>query len=300
MVKPKPGPGRMFVAGRVLDPAGQPVPNATTMVYVRSKRRHSPNQSKLLPVPMGDARCPRIRAVPARLARCGSRRRATTPLCAVAIAPGYGVSWVAPIPAADQPASCILLRPDHIICGRIFDVQGRPVTDAMISVSRVCRGLPPAQAISEGVRYWWTSVFIDVASPASSARMFILAVPWHHRERTGDGAGRPARPGCVVISRISLRLGTGPRTWNGFYYEQDRTRDGHLNFTASIPTSNYRSTFSISGENLVRRPCSQGKTASEGPVTVRLNLAVRPGCALSLLTASRSWTFTSCGSSRWS
>jgi hypothetical protein len=32
-----PAPGRMFVAGRVLDPQGNPVPNAAVMVYARTK-----------------------------------------------------------------------------------------------------------------------------------------------------------------------------------------------------------------------------------------------------------------------
>ena len=32
----KPGPGRMFVVGRVLDPQGKPVPGASVMVYARS------------------------------------------------------------------------------------------------------------------------------------------------------------------------------------------------------------------------------------------------------------------------
>ena len=31
----KPAPGRMFVVGRVLDPQGKPVPNASVMVYAR-------------------------------------------------------------------------------------------------------------------------------------------------------------------------------------------------------------------------------------------------------------------------
>ena len=35
-VNRKPGPGRMFVNGRVLDPQGKPVPGASVMVYARS------------------------------------------------------------------------------------------------------------------------------------------------------------------------------------------------------------------------------------------------------------------------
>ena len=34
-VNPQPAPGRMFVVGRVLDPNGKPVPNASVLVYAR-------------------------------------------------------------------------------------------------------------------------------------------------------------------------------------------------------------------------------------------------------------------------
>ena len=47
----------MFVVGRVLDPAGKPVPNATTMVYARSKAQGiSPLLDQLDPIPIGDVR----------------------------------------------------------------------------------------------------------------------------------------------------------------------------------------------------------------------------------------------------
>ena len=35
--EPKPAPGRMFVVGRVLDPDGKPVPDASVMVYAASQ-----------------------------------------------------------------------------------------------------------------------------------------------------------------------------------------------------------------------------------------------------------------------
>ena len=54
---PKPAPGRMFVVGRVLDPQGIPVPNATAMVCAGSKALGKlPGRSGVNLVPIGDAR----------------------------------------------------------------------------------------------------------------------------------------------------------------------------------------------------------------------------------------------------
>ena len=53
---------------------------------------------------------------------------------AVAIAPGYGAGWVELDPDADQPAADITLRPEQVIQGRLFDVQGRPVRGVEVSV----------------------------------------------------------------------------------------------------------------------------------------------------------------------
>ena len=49
---------------------------------------------------------------------------------AVAIAPGYGAGWVELDPDADQPAADIALRPEQVIEGRLFDVNGRPVRES--------------------------------------------------------------------------------------------------------------------------------------------------------------------------
>jgi hypothetical protein len=130
---PRPAPGRMFVTGRVLDPAGKPVPNATTMVYASLKW---PGRGDRL-APMG----------PSAIGQAGSdasgRFRLEAPrissgrhdqVGAVAIAPGYGAGWVTLDPDADQPTVDITLRPEQVIQGRLFDVQGRPVRGIEVSV----------------------------------------------------------------------------------------------------------------------------------------------------------------------
>ena len=53
------------------------------------------------------------------------------------MAPGYGVGWVTLDPDDDQPAAEISLRPEQVIHGRLFDVQGRPVPDVRISVASI-------------------------------------------------------------------------------------------------------------------------------------------------------------------
>ena len=75
----KPAPGRMFVVGRVLDPAGKPVPNATTMVYARSKALgNSPAYREPAPSHTHRRRAPTDRGGSTSTRR-GPRRRGTTP-----------------------------------------------------------------------------------------------------------------------------------------------------------------------------------------------------------------------------
>ena len=82
---------------------------------------------------------------------------------AVAIAPGYGVGCVDLDPDADQPAADITLRREQVIHGRLFDVQGRPAPDVVISVSGVGPDALPqrmtaALARDEGnVTFWWAN-----------------------------------------------------------------------------------------------------------------------------------------------
>ena len=158
----KPAPGRMFVIGRVLDPAGKPVPNATTMVYARSKALGiSLLQDQLYPIPIGDARADGSGRFRLDAPRTSSSRHDI--VGAVAIAPGYGVGCVDLDPDADHPAADITLRREQVIHGRLFDVQGRPIPDVAISVSGVRPDVGPepltlALMRFEGnVTFWWAN-----------------------------------------------------------------------------------------------------------------------------------------------
>ena len=61
---------------------------------------------------------------------------------AVAMAPGYGVGWVTLDPDDAQPTAEISLRPEQVIHGRLFDVQGRPVPDVGVSVQSIRSDAP--------------------------------------------------------------------------------------------------------------------------------------------------------------
>jgi RNA polymerase sigma factor (sigma-70 family) len=151
---PKPAPGRMFVSGRVLDPKGEPVPGAMIVAHTRSLALGRPPYF-MRQVPIGDARADRSGRFRIDAPRTSSFNHAGFGV--VALAPGHGVGWVQLDPDDDQPTVDIALRPEQVIHGRLFDVQGRPVPDVTLSVSSMSRDLPQAPAgarvRSEGVSY---------------------------------------------------------------------------------------------------------------------------------------------------
>ena len=139
----KPGPGRMFVVGRVLDPQGKPVPNASVMVYARSMilRMDAPAE-RLYPKELGRASSDGSGRFRVDVPRTSSSRH--DEFGAVALAPGYGAGWVELDPDADRPTADITLRPEQVIHGRLFDLQGQPARDVKLSVTAIRRVLPKA------------------------------------------------------------------------------------------------------------------------------------------------------------
>jgi protocatechuate 3,4-dioxygenase beta subunit len=158
---PAPAPGRMWVTGRVLDPQGKPVPGAMVMVHARNLAvfrtlyRRGPGQ-----LPIGDGRADDSGRFRLDAPRTSSARHEA--FGAVALAPGYGAAWVELDPDAEQPTADITLRPEQVIHGRLFDLQGRPVPNVTLSVAAIGRSLPPAPGGSrsrfEGVSYWSATV----------------------------------------------------------------------------------------------------------------------------------------------
>ena len=142
---PIPAPGRMFVVGRVLDPRGNPVPGASVVVHARSLAfRRAPYTSRFKLIPLGDARADSSGRFRIDAHRTSSSQHES--FGAVALAPGYGVGWVELDPDDDQPTADISLRPEQVMHGRLFDVQGRPVPDVRVSVMSISSDAARARA----------------------------------------------------------------------------------------------------------------------------------------------------------
>ncbi len=196
---PKPAPGRMFVVGRVLDPDGKPVPGATVMVYAPSlAARRSPHLSRRGPGP--DRR---------RRADASGRFRIDAPRTssshhdafgAVALAPGYGAGWVELDPDDDQPTADIALRPEQVIHGRLFDVQGRPVPGVTLSVASI-RRVPPQAAAGLASRFDGVILWADEhqrLSGLAQAGDDRRRGPLHPPRRRPGPACDPHRPSPAV------------------------------------------------------------------------------------------------------
>ncbi len=126
----------MTFAGRVLDPAGKPVPGAAVMVILQSKLADRPtHQPVSIPMTEYPARCDGSGAFRVELPRTSSMRYDR--FVATAMAPGYGLGWTEIDPDIDPPTADIALRAEQVIHGRIFDVQGQPARGLSLWVRSV-------------------------------------------------------------------------------------------------------------------------------------------------------------------
>ncbi|MFI5459789.1 MAG: sigma-70 family RNA polymerase sigma factor [Isosphaerales bacterium] len=137
-VSQAPAAGRMFVTGRVLDPQGKPVPNAAVMVYARLKLFERPigfvSQG---PLAISQTRCDGSGRFRIDAPRTSSSRQDL--LGITALASGYGIGWGELDPDAEQPTIDVALRPEQVIQGRLFDVQGQPARGVKVSIANVLR-----------------------------------------------------------------------------------------------------------------------------------------------------------------
>src|SRR5262249_10237819 len=110
-------PARMTVTGRVLDPAGKPVPGAMVAVYAHSLApAHNRPLTIRAQLPIGYARADGSGRFHIDAPRTTSSRYERPGV--VALAPGHGADWVELDTDADQPTAEITLRPERIIHGR--------------------------------------------------------------------------------------------------------------------------------------------------------------------------------------
>ena len=147
-----PAPGRMTVDGSVVDPSGRPMAGVPVELIGRERRPmvagdewRSPYASLGRGTTGADGR---FRFDAERTSRVGFLQ-----VQAVAAAPGFGLSWAAPNPDAEQPAGEIRLRPEQVISGKLIDLNGKPIAGLEIFVKTLRRhdddwiGAYPSQEI---------------------------------------------------------------------------------------------------------------------------------------------------------
>jgi len=146
-----PRPGRMFVTGRVRDPAGKPAAGVPVDIIGRPRAPWVATREYVNPrvlVGRGETDADghfRIDAV--RTSADGFFE-----VYALAAAPGFGLGWVLLNADAKQPAAEIRLRPEQVILGKLFDVHGQPAAGVELQVWSVGRpNVPQAKGGFDGV-----------------------------------------------------------------------------------------------------------------------------------------------------
>jgi hypothetical protein len=251
----------MFVAGRVLDPRGKPVPGAAVMVHARDLSLWRPHfLARRVQIPLADARTDGAGRFRIDAPRTSSTQHME--FGAVAMAPGFGVGWVMLDPDDAQPTAEISLRPEQVIHGRLFDVQGRPVPDVEVFVHAIRSDHPQSRARlhdrynyrrSDGVLYWWTK----------DARVY----PAWPRPMTTDAEGRFTVRGVGQNLHAELSVHHPRFALQRFPVETDDNAESKPVTWALAPTQivNVRVTYADTGEPVPHSPLEvlAGRTIDE-------------------------------------
>jgi hypothetical protein len=123
----------MTVHGSVLDPSGKPMAGVPVELIGRQRGPAVAGKEWRAPiVVLGRGATDadgRFRFDATRTSRIGFLQ-----VQALATAPGFGLSWTAPNPDAEQPAGEIRLRPEAVIRGKLIDLNGKPIAGVEMSV----------------------------------------------------------------------------------------------------------------------------------------------------------------------
>ena len=267
-----PGPGRMFVTGRVLDPAGKPAAGVVVDIIGQPRVLSLSTREyvgRIVLVGGGETDAGGHFRIDA-LRTSGER---FVEVYAVAAAPGFGRGWVQLNADARQPAAELRLRAEQVIRGKLFDVHGQPAAGVELQVWSVGRptetgwydgvsmGNPPPP---EGMRAWPGPVATDnQGNFAVTGIGRNVTVGFHIRDRrfangglqvrTDDRDGpktvtEALRPGMTVEGSV-LAADTGQPIPHALV-EVDLSSalgaaphraDGQGRFTATVqPGKNYR------------------------------------------------------------
>ncbi len=251
---PIPSAGRMFVTGLVLDPAGKPAVGAVVDIIGRPRAPWVATREYVDPrILIGRGRTDgdghfRIDAL--RTSQDGFFE-----VYALAAAPGFGLGWALLSPDAKQPATEIRLRPEQVIRGKLFDVQGQPAAGVELQVWSV--GRPNVPQVKGG----YDGVSMGNPPPPEGLRVWPMPVKTDDQGRfTVTGIGRDVTVGFHVRDRRFASAGFQVRTDD---------RDGPKTVTQAL-----RPAMIIEGRVLA---ADTGKPVPEALVEVSRGLVILAG-----------------------
>jgi hypothetical protein len=209
-------PGRMIVAGRVLDPAGKPIVGVPVDIIGRARKPWiADDERKERHVLLGRGTTDddgRIRIDASRSSLVGFFE-----VHALAAAPGLGLGWAQLNADAEQPTAEIRLRPEQVIRGKLVDVSGQPAARVELRIHSV--GRPTNIGTFDGVN-------LGLSRPPEGLRAWPRPV-------TTDDQGRFTLPG--IGRDVTVAFGTGDlRFASQSFRIQTDDRDGPKDVTLAL------------------------------------------------------------------